>query len=290
MLAFHIEHRHIADFQSKSGLQGVEQCRLAHSRMSCEQCGFAFEKRFQLVEVGALGGRNADASVSGLAVNLEQTLLILLQLVVVQVSFVENQRTRHVIGLGSYQKTVDKTGGSAWKSDSCHQAGLVEVGGNDVRLFRQFGGTAYNAVATLLHSGDEPRAVGCLKLEFHKVAHGNGVGAFYAFDAEIASQTTVDNFAIRGPNFIPFSCCFNDKSLIHSHLVIVKPAETVGQKNLVGGFEHLQRGDAVYLRRNLLHGVHPVIDKVTLAYRLHLVECLIVVDGHLPYQLHFGQV
>ena len=75
-----------------------------------------------------------------------------------EVELVEGQDHGHAIGLRAGQETVDEGGACLRVVDRDDKQGLIDVGGEDVALFAEVGGSADDVVAPVADGGDEGRA------------------------------------------------------------------------------------------------------------------------------------
>ena len=180
--------------------------------MTCKESGFVLDQGTHLIDIDTLFGRNIYATISGRLVYGFHLVVILPQLVVVQIDLIEQQHRRYMIGFGSYQYTVYEACGSPRQSQCYHQAVLVDIGCNHMRLLRQLGRTANYTVFSFFYLGYHSRIVRLLYGELHPVAHSYGIGAFVSFHSKTTSQTTIVSIAIATKHLIPTSCCFYYKT------------------------------------------------------------------------------
>lgn len=126
-----------------------------------------------------------------------------------EVELVEGQDHGHAIGLRAGQETVDKGGACLRVVDRDDKQGLIDVGGEDVALFAEVGGSADDVVAPVADGGDEGRSLG-IDADLHPVAHGHGIGAANALQAKVALDLAVHHPAVVGLDAIPAPRVFND--------------------------------------------------------------------------------
>ena len=188
----------------------IDKCGFPYARVSCQQGDVALKAFFECIDAFAPQSRYPEAGIAYLRVQLRQGIQVTQVIGVVGVYFVEYKIYGDTIGLGRSQETVDEGGGGFRVVDGNYQHTLVKVGSQDVRLFREVGCAPYDVVAAVFNLGDEssPFAV---EHDLHTVAHRYGVGAAYAFQAEVAFHLTFHAPALVGFHQVPASCIFYDQ-------------------------------------------------------------------------------
>ena len=103
----------------------------------------------------------------------------------IPVHFVEHQTYRYPISLCRCQKTVDEDSRCFRIIYGHNQQTLIQIGSNDMRLFRQVGSPSDDVILPVFYFGDKCRTfrVGS---NFYIVTHGNGVGASDPFQTEVS--------------------------------------------------------------------------------------------------------
>lgn len=91
-----------------------------------------------------------------------------------EVELVEGQDHGHAIGLRAGQETVDKGGACLRVVDRDDKQGLIDVGGEDVALFAEVGGSADDVVAPVADGGDEGRSLG-IEADLHRSPTATGL-------------------------------------------------------------------------------------------------------------------
>lgn len=127
------------------------------------------------------------------------------QFIIVEVTLVEDDSRRDVVGLCSDKQAVDETSGGARKAQCGDEAEQVDIGGDDVSLLGEFGGTTDDVVVAVGDVGNHARAV-VEELERDAVADGYGVGLFAATETVVATETAVESSAVVGEDAIPATC------------------------------------------------------------------------------------
>ena len=169
----------------RAGQDGVDEGGFSHARVAGEERDASAKLCLHLVEPLALRRRNFEAGIADGGVEVYQAVQVTPVILVVQVRFVEEEQDGDAVGFGCSQETVDEGGGCFRMVHGDHQHALVQVGRDDVRLLREVGGAPDDVVFPVLDFGDE----GCPFPVFddaYTVAHGHGVGAADAFQAEVA--------------------------------------------------------------------------------------------------------
>ena len=95
---------------------------------------------------------------------------------------------------------------------------MVEVGSQDVRLLREIGSTPNDVILARRDSRYKCHTIGIYR-NLHLVAHGNGVGCSYPFDAEITLNFTVEQLSGIIFHDIPTTGVSNNQSFHASKLM-----------------------------------------------------------------------
>ena len=114
---------------------GVEQGALPYTRVAAQQGDLIGEDSGHSRQVRTIQRRDGVGSVAERFVERAQVLQRLLFLGAKEVYLVEDERGRHAIRLAGGEKTVNEGGGGDGVVDSNEERHLVEVGGDDMRLF-----------------------------------------------------------------------------------------------------------------------------------------------------------
>ena len=208
----------VAGAKAEGGAEGVEEGAFAHAAVAGEEDSAAGNHLFHGVETVAAEGRYLEDRVAGIGVDGFQLVVYFPQLLVVEVALVEDERCGDVVGFGGDEEAVDEARGGAWEAESGHDAQEVDVGGDDVGLFRELGGAADDVVATVVDVSDDAGAV-VLKLIVDNVAHGYGVGLLIATKTVVAAETTVDKRLGVGHDSVPTAGGAYDKAFIHHRVI-----------------------------------------------------------------------
>jgi hypothetical protein len=113
------------------------------------------------------------------------------EFVIVEVHFVEENTGRDMIGLGSDQEPINKARGGTWKSKGGNDAKKVDIGGDDMRLLAELGGTSDDIVLTVGHIVDNPRTV-VLHFEEDVVTYSHRIRLLVTTQTIIATQPAVE--------------------------------------------------------------------------------------------------
>ena len=114
----------------------------------------------------------------------------LVQSVIEQIRFVENQHGRHIVCFGYRKHTVDKLVRRlrvAQGNDQCQQ---IHVGGYHLRLLRPI----HRFADDIVFAGQYRRDA--FAIDFHTVSHGHGVGAFYAVQPDFSAHAGLDSASV----------------------------------------------------------------------------------------------
>ena len=191
------------------GQDGVDERRFAHAAVAAEERRLTLQQGQQARHVvGIMGGELHDG-VADVLVEEAHGRLVAPLVLGEEVEFVEGQDHGHAIGLRAGQETVDEGGACLRVVDRDDKQGLIDVGGEDVALFAEVGGSADDVVAPVADGGDEGRSLG-IEADLHPVAHGHGIGAANAFQAKVALDLAVHHPAVVGLDAIPAPRVFND--------------------------------------------------------------------------------
>src|SRR5699024_7039795 len=107
----------------------------------------------------------------------------------------------NAVRLAGDEEPVDEFG-VGHRSEQCrHNQGAVEVGSDDVRLFREVGGTPYQVVAARLDARYGHPAGSFLIAD--AVAYGHGIGRAAVVQAQSAPQPRLQPPAVFGEDDIP---------------------------------------------------------------------------------------
>ena len=93
-----------------------------------------------------------------------------------------------------------------------HEACQIDVGGNDVTLLGEVGRTTYDIVAAVVNLGDEGIGAVVRGPELHDVAHGHGICAAYAPEAEVAFHLARKELAVVRTDVVPAPCVTYDEA------------------------------------------------------------------------------
>lgn len=159
----------------------------------------------EFVDANALSGRYLKCVIANRAIEIIHSFKVFELIVIEEVDFVEYYGCRDVVGFGSSEKTIDESGSSSRVGNSYDEYALVEVCGNDMKLFREISRFAYNIVAAVVEGGDVAR----FGVEFNAVAHSDWVSSFDAFDSEIAFDFARE-VALFVANEVVGTCSFYD--------------------------------------------------------------------------------
>ena len=188
----------------------VDEGGFAYARMARKQGDAPAKFGLEEVDARALCGRHLEAGVADGGVEADEAVQVAEVGLVVSVRLVEYELYRNAIGFGRGQKTVDEGGRSFGIVDGDDEQALVEVGGDDVRLFRQVGGTADDVVTPVFNLADESRAFP-VENDLHVVSHSHRIGAADALQAEGAPDFALDAASVLGLDEIPVACVLDDK-------------------------------------------------------------------------------
>ena len=173
------------------GMNGIEQRGFAHTRMPRKQVDAMLHQVFYQVHIIRIQGRNGDAFVADVLVDIHDVLLQFEGLLIVQILLVENDGDGDSIGLGSDQKPVDETGRSARHSHAHDEVRHVYIGSNDMALFREVHRLPNHIILAFEQGMDDALVLFAFKLEFNAVAHSQRVGSHYALQPERAFDGAV---------------------------------------------------------------------------------------------------
>ena len=195
--------------QVDPGQDGVDERRFAHAAVAAEERRLTLQQGQQTRHVvGIMGGELHDG-VADVLVEEAHGRLVAPLVLGEEVELVEGQDHGHAIGLRASQETVDEGGACLRVVDRDDKQGLIDVGGEDVALFAEVGGSADDVVAPVADGGDEGRSLG-IEADLHPVAHGHGIGAANALQAKVALDLAVHHPAVVGLDAIPAPRVFND--------------------------------------------------------------------------------
>ena len=158
-----------------------------------------------------LGRGECDAGVAHCVIELHQELLHVQLVGREDVRLVECKDDRNGISLGGGKETVDECRGCLGIIDRHDKHRLIYIGGDDMALLREILRFADDIVTAVGYLGDEGGAF-AVGLYGHTVAHGNGIGAADALQAEVALYLTIDGAPLVGEHRVPISCVSYYKS------------------------------------------------------------------------------
>lgn len=159
VLAFHAPFADFADAEVEAGCQGVEHGRFAHSGMAREEHGLSGDELSEFGNAVAFERADGIDRVAGGLIHFLDFVVDFPESFFVKVDFVEDDACGNMVGFGSDEESIDKSGGSAWKSECCDDAKPVDIGCDDVGLFGEFSGFADNVVLAVTHLGDDAGAI-----------------------------------------------------------------------------------------------------------------------------------
>ena len=114
---------------------------------------------------------------------------------VLQVELRQEDRHRDLVGLAGHQKPVHELRGRLGRTQRRHQQRLVDVGGDDMRLFRKVRSPADHVVAPRQDVGDHIVAP-LVGLARHFVAHHHGIGRTHPFQAQSAPDAAAHRLTV----------------------------------------------------------------------------------------------
>lgn len=182
MFAFLAEVAELASAQAQGRVKAVEQGAFAHARKSTKEAQFAGKQRPELSKSIAIYGRAAVNGITGLAVHRGKVVVNGSELLVPQITFIENHAHGYIVGFGGYQKAVEKTERYLRVKQGSYEHGLIDIGSQYVGLFTQIGRSPYQMVAPLVDALNHIPMVGMVA-EVNHIAHGYRIGGLAAFEA-----------------------------------------------------------------------------------------------------------
>ena len=180
----------------------IDEGRLAHTAVAAEQCNLVLQHRQYAVHTQSRSGRHSHTLVANRTIERHHHLLIVAFFVREDIGLVEHEHRRNAVSLGSGKKAVDENGACLRIVDRDDKESLVDIGSNDVALLAQVLRLAYDIVATVANGSNESRAL-LIAHNLHTVAHSNGIGAAYAFKAEVALYLAVYILRVVSAHSVP---------------------------------------------------------------------------------------
>ena len=213
--AFVVYRRYFARAGVGVGQDGVDEGRLAYARIARKEGDASLELLLQCVNALACEGRYLVAGVADGGVEVYQCVQVAQVVFLIGIRFVEYKVYGDAVGFGRGEETVDEGGRRFGIVDGNYQHALVEVGCQDMRLLGQVRGTADDVVLAVFYLADEGGACG-VENDVHAVAHGYGIGAAYAFQAEITFYLALYALSLVGLDKVPAAGVFDYEALQNS--------------------------------------------------------------------------
>ena len=104
-------------------------------------------------------GAEDVAGVTEVGVERTEVLELLEAFLVEEINLIEDEYRGHVVGLTGSQETVDKGGAGTRMIDGHDERYLVDISGQDMRLFRQVSGPTHDIVAPVRYGGNPRGAI-----------------------------------------------------------------------------------------------------------------------------------
>src|SRR5690606_12892508 len=104
--------------------------------MTRKHTHFIFHELLYLLYIFSCFGRNTNALIAYFSVHMCQILNLHQGFFIVSIYFIEQQNSWYGIGVGGYQKPIDKTGECWWIVNGNEQKNLIDIGRNNMGLFR----------------------------------------------------------------------------------------------------------------------------------------------------------
>ena len=203
----------------RAGQEGVDKGGFAHARIARKEGDGSAKFCLYLRKTLALGRRNFEAGIADGGVEVDEAVQIAQVVFIVEVGLVEEQDGGDAVGFGRGQEAVDEGGRSLRIVDGDDEHALVEVGGDDVRLLREVGRAADDVVLAVLYLGDKGRAFPVFN-DVDTVAHGHGVGAADAFQAEVPLYLALHVASFVRANQVPAAGVFDYEACHFVQLII----------------------------------------------------------------------
>ena len=190
MPSFAVALRDASRAQRQSGFECADERRLADARVARHERRAAGDERTHRVEPRAVERREVDDAVArafvggvegrrGFGVGRSEVV------------FGQQDRRGDLVGFARRQKAVEEFGDRHGLRERGHEQCLIDVRGDDVRLFREVRGAPDDVVAARQDAFDHPLSVAAFGAD-HLVAHDDRIGRADAFEADAAADAAGD--------------------------------------------------------------------------------------------------
>lgn len=192
------------------GNERVQQRALAYSTVAAQQGCSTFEKGSQLVDAFATTCANGQAFVVERTIECHNGFHASQFVRFKNVHLIEYQQDGDAVSFGRSKEAIDEGGARFGMCNGDQESRLVDIGSNDVALFREVRSLTDDVVAAVEYINNKcSLAIGAWRY-LYPITNCHGVGATNALEAKVALHFTRKQLALVRLNDVPTACISNN--------------------------------------------------------------------------------